>query len=472
MKNLILALFIILFIGQSYAKTPVALFSPTRGAQAFAHMYQAISVAREYAHVTVYSWSDANFDKALMAAAKNGAKVRVVIHPTLKNTATLMTRFKNLEKVGVEIKISPINMHEKFIIVDGIYMVNSSANMSNGAKTKYAESFIFLDNSADENKLLINDFINEFTILWNSSYDLITQNEGLVAPLNTLTKKTNTPTNSTMSLYSSSMNWYYTASAKGSQKANMGASYTMSRLGGTKNQTWTVRDMIIKNIRTATKNIYVNLNHFNIREIALELLTATKRGVQVFLMMDNQEYKSRPNNKEMTPEFVQGYKTLYPGKAVPVRILYYSHNPSPRYWYLNHNKTILIDYGTAQTKLLTGSFNLSRTAEHNQFDNLVLYQGSHLNNLYSAFYYDFLRLWSQNRTKEDRPEAQVYNQYFTPNAKGQYILHSTHPLSLTWDEVTKLRSDVDKVAPGILKGGFQKRDCYYYAPKTGSYSGC
>jgi phosphatidylserine/phosphatidylglycerophosphate/cardiolipin synthase-like enzyme len=471
MKKLIL-LALLLFIHSSFAKIPVALFSPTQGAQAFEHMYKIISSAREFAHVTVYSWSDSNLDKALLQAVKNGAKVRVILHRPLAAKERMQKRYKALEAYGVQIKIAPINMHEKFVLVDNRFLVNSSANMSTGARTKYAENFVFLDNSSAENKVLINDFVNEFTLLWNSSKDMITHGEGLEASLKTLTKKKNVPVNSTMSLYSSSMNFTYKQSTKNSKKALLGQSFTMSRLGGSKNQTWTVRDMIIRNIRASKSNIYVNLNHFNIRAIVGELIKAAKRGIKVHLMMDNQEYRSRPNNREMTPEFVQAYKLAFPKAALPVRILYYSHNPSPKYWHLNHNKTILIDYGTTNTRLLTGSYNLSRTAEHNQFDSLVLYKGTHLKSLYGAFYKDFSRLWNLNRTREDKPNALVYNKYLKADSKGQYIIHGKVPMSLRWEEVVKLRRDVNKLAPGIFGGGMKKRDCYYYAPKSGTFTGC
>ena len=314
MKKLIL-LILLLFVHSSFAKIPVALFSPTQGAQAFKHMYQIISSARESAHVTVYSWSDSNLDKALLQAVKNGAKVRVVLHRPLAAKEKMQKRYKALEAYGVQIKIAPINMHEKFVLVDNRFLVNSSANMSTGARTRYAENFVFLDDSSVENKVLISDFVNEFTLLWNSSKDMITRGEGLEAPLKTLTKKKNIPVNSSMSLYSSSMNFTYKESAKNSKKALLGQSFTMSRLGGTKNQTWTVRDMIIRNIRAAKKNIFVNLNHFNIRAIVGELMKAAKKGIKVHLMMDNQEFKTRPNNREMTPEFVQAYKKAFPKKA-------------------------------------------------------------------------------------------------------------------------------------------------------------
>ena len=130
------------------------------------------------------------------------------------------------------------------------------------------------------------------------------------------------------------------------------------------------------------------------------------------------------------------------------------------------------DYGTTNTRLLTGSFNLSKTAEHNQFDNLVLYKGTHLKALYGAFYGDFTRLWNLNRTKEDKPSSSVYNKYLKADSRGQYIIHGKVPMSLRWEEVVKLRRDVNKVAPGIFRGGMKKRNCYYYAPKTGTFTGC
>ena len=47
-----------------------------------------------------------------------------------------------LEEDCAEFKYTNKTMHEKFVIVDDEYMINSSANFSGGAITRYSENFI------------------------------------------------------------------------------------------------------------------------------------------------------------------------------------------------------------------------------------------------------------------------------------------------------------------------------------------
>ena len=74
-------------------------------------------------------------------ALKGGAQVKIVLHPPLLRRT--ISKVKKLEDAGAEVKIAKYNMHEKYVIVDGKWMVNSSANMSGGAKTRYSEAFVY-----------------------------------------------------------------------------------------------------------------------------------------------------------------------------------------------------------------------------------------------------------------------------------------------------------------------------------------
>jgi len=456
--------------------SPDALMCPHEGEVGFNRLYDLISDAKNYVHISVYSWSDGGLEKAIEKALANKAKVRVVLHPDLKDSPKVTTVVPKLESMGAEFKIAPMNMHEKFTLIDDETVVNTSANFSGGAKNKYSENIVFHELSKDNSdslKSLLRDFKNEFVILWNTSKDITTNGEANAMKLTDIIKKENIPTNGDMSLYSSSMNWTLKENAPSSQAYKQGKYFSLveKKYSGSAEQTWVVRDTLIAAIKNAKKSIYLSLNHFNIREVSDALIEAVKRGVDVKLAVDNQEYKSKPNNLEMSPQFVADWKQVKGNVVPPVRVKYYSHEPSPSRWLLNHHKFVLVDFEIpASTVLLSGSYNLSRTAEQNQFDNLVVYKSPKYAELYKSFYKEFLNQWSWNRVN-DQPKKEVVDLFYQTK-NNSYPIHVSEAVALTWPEVMSLRADINKKAPGIFSGLTKNRDCLYYDATKKAYWAC
>ena len=69
-------------------------------------------------HLTIYSWSDAKLEKALLKALKNDVRVRIILHPPLARKERIKASVIRLENAGAEVKIAKQNMHEKFLLVD------------------------------------------------------------------------------------------------------------------------------------------------------------------------------------------------------------------------------------------------------------------------------------------------------------------------------------------------------------------
>jgi phosphatidylserine/phosphatidylglycerophosphate/cardiolipin synthase-like enzyme len=452
-----------------------AYMSPGQGKEAFSKMYNLISDAKEEVNITVYSWSDSGFSKALHAALdkRNPPKVRVVMRKSV--FAKHLKDIAELEAKGAMFKKAKIELHEKFILADSTYLVNSSANMSGGAKNRYSENFVFFNaEEAERNSDLysiIRDFKQEFAIIWNSAHDHITEKEKFVADvLNHKEKKANKMTAlKNLSLISSSMNYKVTAPSK--RDFNKGSIIGLKRIPNKSNQIWMVKDSIIKAIGMAKHSIHLNINHFNLIEISDALIAATKRGVDVKLAVDSQEYKSRLNGKEMTPQFVQDWYKEYGTKnEAPVRIKFYSFVPHFSSWSLNHHKYIMIDYNPKPgngTFLLTGSYNYSKTAEHSKFDNQVLFRSSEYQNIYDAFYEEFDYLWRQGRDEKDKPKASLIN-YFKTAKKDLLPLHSSRPVALTWKEAGKLKEEIEKLYPES-RTFYKYKHCQFYNVKKDVY---
>jgi phosphatidylserine/phosphatidylglycerophosphate/cardiolipin synthase-like enzyme len=448
--------------------------SPTQGKEAFEKMYDMIKEAEESVNVTVYSWSDSGFTKALRATLlkENPPTVRVVMKKSLfvKQKKTI----EELEKLGAMFKSAKVELHEKFILADGKKLVNSSANMSGGAKNKYSENFIFFDNDGERNSsditTIIKEFEKEFAIIWNSAHDFITDGEIQSADVlnhkKTLRKRKRLRN---IKLYSSSMNYTITAPRK--RDFDKGSVIGLKRKPNKKNQIWTVKDQIIKAINEAKTNIFLNINHFNLKEISDALIEAVKRGVDVKLAVDSQEFKMFLNNREMTPQFVKDFVKLKGKEAeIPVRVKFYSFVPHHSSWSLNHHKSILIDYdpsGSSDTLLLTGSYNYSKTAEHSKFDNQVRIKGDAYQKVHDAFYDEFMYLWNLERNSQDQPKKKNLD-FFKVAKKNLIPLHSNIPFSLSWKEAVRLNNEIFKLHPES-KFFYKSKQCQYFNTKSKIY---
>lgn len=474
LQKLTFLMLIILATSHLSAKTSV-LFSPNEGVQAFEKIYQLVSNAKSKVSLTVYSWSDKSVLDALIQASKNGAVVRVLLHPSLANTQKIKDYSREIEENGGFVKIATMNMHEKFFIIDEDYVINGSANLSTSAKTKYSENIIFHEIESSTEKNLLKDFNQEFAVIWNTGRDMKTGDEKNAEALK-LEDLENNPSDNLSGLKSSSMNFSLSENAISSKAYSDGKFMGLAKKIVNGEHSWLVRDLLISEIKKARKSILVSMNHLNIREVSDALVEASARGVDVRLNVDNQEFKTAPNNKEMSPQFVKDWKALAGNqtKEAPIRVKFYSFAPSPKFWYLNHHKYFLIDFDEQDlqnTILISGSYNVSETAEHKQFDNMVTYKGNEFKEILVDFKKDFESLWSLNRDEDDQPIEEVYNRLGSPYNDIFYI-HSTNPISLKWSEATEVKRRAVRAAPLLFKSIFKHRDCKTFNIKTNEYGGC
>ncbi len=489
MKSFRLALLAFFIPAALLAAPPYALFSPHQGDQAFEKMYEFVREAKNTAHLTIYSWSDAGITNAMEEVLQNNPelKLRVVLHRPLARDSKVLNRVKKLEELGAMFKQAKMNMHEKFVLVDNEKLSNSSANMSGGAKNRYSEDFTFIESEGErDNQRILAQFSREFAILWNSSDDIVTPNEKQKADILPLdVELANLPSAAaSMTLFSSSMNSVIKENAPTSAAFRKGRSITLQdRTLADGSQPWVVSTALIEAIDNAKHSVWLSLNHFNLYSVSQALIRAVERGVEVRLAVDNQEFKttirdsgSRPSI-EMTPRFVRDWKAL-PGnrnKEPPVRIHFYSHAPFAANWILNHHKFVIIDHAdSANAVLLAGSFNLSQNAEFNQFDNLVAYKGEAYASLIQDYVNQHQRLWTLNRDSQDRPKAAALD-YFKKVYDNSYVrIHAATPddvVALSWSEALKLKSDMNRVAPGFFRQLFSKKGCMFFNFERQEYFG-
>lgn len=468
MKFVLLSTLFIITACSSITRQPAsssevtAMFSPREGTQAFDNIYKNISNAKKYAYITIYSWSSKvkQLEVAMRSACDNGAKVHVVVHRNLFKAGYFKTRIQEIEESScVEFRGAHRKLHEKFVIVDDQFLVNSSANFSTKAASTFNETFIFFEgNNLDkEHSNILSEFKREFALLWNSGDDLISKDD---KPTASLAIPVNASDDNKVDLFSSSLNIDYT---------EIGTSKDGTTLATkTRSKSWIVQDEVIESIKRAKKNIYLNVNHFYLKKIAQEIVNAAKRGVEIKIVADNQEYK--PNSKSVQiPYIVKEWMKLNKGVNPPVRFKFYSFSPSIKFTRMNHNKTILIDYNTKKTELITGSYNFSKTAERTQYDNLVFFSGKKYDHIYSAVVDDFNYIWDLNRGEKS---ISTIVDTLVEEDKNLVKLHSPMAVSLDWYELQTLKKYLQKKYKVPFNRYRELNKCYGYDYKTKKFIGC
>ncbi len=80
---------------------------------------------------------------------------------------------------------------------------------------------------------------------------------------------------------------------------------------------------------------------------------------------------------------------------------------------------------------------------------MVSFKGTGFAKLHKAFLDEFNVLWSLER-KNDKPVDANLSYYTTVN-NGSLPIHSTKPISLSFEEIMELRASVNKIAPDFLR---------------------
>lgn len=134
-----------------------------------------------------------------------------------------------------------------------------------------------------------------------------------------------------------------------------------------------VTGLLVQIIHHARKQILVQAFSFTSREIANALVFARQRGVDVQVIADDEQIRRMEHSQ--VPEIAAW--------GVPTYVD--SEHASA------HNKVMVIDADTANPVLVTGSFNFTYAAQHQNAENLLVFRG---NRELTAAYYDN---WQRHR---------------------------------------------------------------------------
>jgi phosphatidylserine/phosphatidylglycerophosphate/cardiolipin synthase-like enzyme len=125
--------------------------------------------------------------------------------------------------------------------------------------------------------------------------------------------------------------------------------------------------MIVDGIRRAKQQILVQAFSFTSRALANALMAARRRGVDVQVLADREQTFSGEASR--IPDLVQA------GIPVMLEVRYQSA----------HNKVMVLDAGTADAAVITGSYNWTYAAQYKNAENvLILRHNPDVANAYAA----------------------------------------------------------------------------------------
>lgn len=113
---------------------------------------------------------------------------------------------------------------------------------------------------------------------------------------------------------------------------------------------------IVLTIEQAQKQVLAQTFSFTSKEIAQALIRAKQRGVEVQVIADAEQMRKMERSKVATVA----------AGGVPV-FVDNQHDSA-------HNKVMVIDAGSANPVVITGSFNFTHAAQHRNAENLLLFR--------------------------------------------------------------------------------------------------
>lgn len=425
------------------------IFSPQQYADSHsARVAEMIDAAQHTVDIAMYSYSDGSIADALERAVARGVEIRFIFETAnedrrLTGAALDNSKSARLERMGINVRYVNKIMHHKFLIVDGPRDVaerartascaSGSGNWSNGAATRYDENTVFFTGYPE----LTLRLQREFNLMWDHSRDFVYD---ATLPY-------------TIAGYAITDDAIAAADEAGtdvlvtSDNFDVSAGSTTFRINGGN----AVSDRWVEAIERADSSILIASGHLRSRPIAEALIAkrAADPDLEIRVLLDGQEYISEWYHGAQLDElddclaaagtseskirgcldkgFLFGYQV---GQSdIDVRYKYYAYRWHYAYAVQMHHKFMVID----GDELYTGSYNLSDNAEHNTFENVLVFRGPELQPLVAAYVANFDALWNLERG------AGVYEALLDRVATAASIPLVFDPMSLTWSEVTVLK---------------------------------
>lgn len=402
-----------------------------------AEAYQAFRAKLDKGEVKV-------FDMLKKKSMEEGIKCRLILHRAGLDSWAV-DRAKAYQDIGVDVRWMHKTMHHKFAVIDRKTLINGSGNWSRGAAERYSENTVVYEG----NRSLTWRFLREFYHLW---YRVVRADRGEVFDRDDLP--------------SSEPNATHFVPRRIRHKSTRAIeAYFTSENRSTSD--YVVADKIIEEMNTATTSIQIMANHFNMRRIsqALIRIKQTKPNVKIQVLMDLGEYDAHQISRAKDLE-AAGIECRYKGYGLA-------------FWYpkaqFMHHKVMVVD----SERMLTGSYNWSRTAEHKNYENITVHQGPTQQALIDKMEGEFDRLWTLRRDLYPDFKAAVLSQPGDPDYKRVVPVHFLPQQGYFHSPMTLTRAELDAFRAPLEALGYTPpshdsangNDSMYFDKETGTFTG-
>ncbi len=103
-----------------------------------------INNANSTIYIAIYSFTSQNIADALIAAGNRGIKIYVIGEPSQRTEGNMFSYIGRYENIKVSFDTGSGIMHNKFMIVDGVYVTTGSFNWTTAAETENAENMLLI----------------------------------------------------------------------------------------------------------------------------------------------------------------------------------------------------------------------------------------------------------------------------------------------------------------------------------------
>lgn len=380
--------------------------------------------------------------------SEQGVKCRLVLHRAGLDPWSVASA-KAYEASGVEVRFTHKTMHHKFAVVDKQVLINGSGNWSRGAAERYSENTVIYR----DHKWLVKKFLQEFYFLWYELLDAGKATEFDEADL---------------PYAEPDVAHFVERDVRHWDNDPVQAFFTSENADRSE---YTCADTIIREMRNAKSSIVVLANHFNMARISRALIEIHRErnqnadpddDVEIKVLMDLGEYDAGLSGISRSRDLERaGIECRY--KVFSLAFFY------PRSQFMHHKVLI-----TDSSRMITGSYNWSSTAEHKNYENITLHQGPSQQDLIDAMEGEFAYLWDLNRENYEPFLAATRSQpgdanykRFVPHHFLPGLAYYSSPMTLSREELDAIRDALPGYTPPPKDGADDSYSRLYFDKETG-----
>ncbi len=350
------------------------------------------------------------------------------------------SKMLKLEEMGIDTKFMGMSrkMHHKFAVIDAQtnspVLITGSANWSMASRRNYNENILYIENKPG----ITSTFQSHFNLLWSKAKEYGFQKEYETLSSNSILEDGFRVHFNTENLKLTKTGFRKDSKAKG---------FALTR-------------EIVKLIDQAETKIEIATTRIKLRPIYEAIKKAAKRGVKVDILVTMGEYeyqykRRRAKIKDCTNIYNEKCSTSqnfsifldkhsYEGKEnVSVRLKYFDIRTASYLQKQMHSKYIIAD----DTKLITGSFNWSVSAEYNHFENIIYIDGKIRPRIVESFKSDFSNMWPMNRENYDS----LVEQFEVKAKNKEQVKCGFEPTALTFSEIDYLLNSGKRMGTSLSK---------------------